>query len=44
MQRRALSARVLKTSGVRVAFQVLRDVAVLEGLYPSAPERTDRLL
>jgi hypothetical protein len=36
MQRRALYARALKTSDVRTALHVLRDEAVLEGLYPSA--------
>jgi hypothetical protein len=36
MQRRALYARAVKVNDIRTALQVLRDEALLEGLYPSA--------
>ncbi|MEX2170036.1 MAG: hypothetical protein WD851_12065 [Pirellulales bacterium] len=40
MQRRALYARSLKANDMRTALQVLRDEALLEGLYPSTKSAT----
>jgi len=42
MQRRALYARAIKDQDLRTALMILRDEAALQGLYPSANDRSDR--